>query len=309
MSTVKDIGKVVVLMGGTSAERPVSLKSGQMVLNALHASGIEAIAFDPAEQAWDRLIAAQVDCAFIALHGRFGEDGTVQGALEVLGVPYTGSGVLGSALAMDKLRSKQVWLAQGLPTPAFVVLQPDTDLHAVAAQLGFPIMVKPASEGSSIGMSKVHDVTALSAAYTLAAKYDQVVIAERCIVGTELTAGILGNTALPLIRLETQRAFYDYEAKYVADDTKYVIPCGLSAPAEEKIQALCLRAFAALGCHGWGRVDLMLDAAGDPWLLEVNTAPGMTDHSLVPMAARAFGLSYAQLCLRILELAKARHVG
>jgi D-alanine-D-alanine ligase len=309
MRTVKDLGKVVVLMGGTSAERPVSLKSGQMVLNALLASGVEAIAFDPAEQAWDTLIAAQVDCAFIALHGRFGEDGTVQGALEVLGVPYTGSGVLGSALAMDKLRSKQVWLAQGLPTPAFVLLQPDTDLHAVAAQLGFPIMVKPASEGSSIGMSKVHDVTALSAAYTLAAKYDPVVIAERCIVGTELTAGILGHTALPLIRLETQRAFYDYEAKYVADDTKYVIPCGLPAPAEEKIQALCLRAFAALGCYGWGRVDLMLDAAGDPWLLEVNTAPGMTDHSLVPMAARAFGLSYAQLCLRILELAKARHVG
>ena len=227
-------------------------------------------------------------------------------ALEWLGLPYTGSGVLGSALAMDKLRTKLVWQASGIPTPPYELLAPDVDFKAVSARLGLPLMVKPVNEGSSIGMTKVRAAGHLEEAFALAVNYDRAVIAEKFIDGTELTAGILGGQALPLIRLETPREFYDYEAKYVADDTRYLVPCGLPAEREREIQALCLKAFHALGCSGWGRVDLMLDRAGSPWLLEVNTAPGMTDHSLVPMAARAAGLSYEDLCLRILE---ASHVG
>jgi D-alanine-D-alanine ligase len=298
--------KVAVLLGGKAAEREVSLKSGALVLAALRARGVDAHAFDPAEKGIEDLIAGRFERAFIALHGRFGEDGTLQGALEWLGIPYTGSGVLACALAMDKVRTKLLWQAGGIPTPPHELLDARADLMAVAARLGMPLMVKPVNEGSSIGMSKVHASGGLDEAYTLAVNYDRTVIAERFIEGQELTAGILGEDPLPLIRIETPRDFYDYEAKYVADDTRYLIPCGLSPARERELQALCLRAFRALGCRGWGRVDLMLDAAGDPWLLEVNTVPGMTDHSLVPMAARAVGLSYADLCLKILELA---HVG
>jgi D-alanine-D-alanine ligase len=299
-------GKVAVLLGGRSAEREVSLKSGALVLNALRARGVDAHAFDPAERGIEDLIEGGFERAFIALHGRFGEDGTLQGALEWLGLPYTGSGVLGSALAMDKLRSKLVWQASGIPTPPWELLAADADYKAVSARLGLPLMVKPVNEGSSIGMSKVRAAGHLEEAYALAVNYDRAVIAEKFIEGTELTAGILGEEALPLIRLETPREFYDYEAKYVAEDTRYIVPCGLPAAREREIQALCLHAFRSLGCSGWGRVDLMFDRDGNPWLLEANTAPGMTDHSLVPMAARAAGLSYEDLCLRILE---ASHVG
>ena len=299
-------GKVAVLMGGKSAERPVSLKSGAMILAALKKRGVDAHAFDPAERSLDSLVAQAFERAFIALHGRYGEDGTVQGALELLGIPYTGSGVLGSALAMDKWRTKLLWHAAGVPTPRCELLTRDSDLTGVAGRLGLPLMVKPVNEGSSIGMSKVRDTAHFEEAYALAANYDSAVIAEQFIDGPELTVGILGGNALPVIRLETPRDFYDYEAKYHAADTRYLIPCGLPPEAESAIQREALRAFAVLGCRGWGRVDLMLDGAGKPQFLEVNTSPGMTDHSLVPMAARHTGLSFEDLCLRILELA---HVG
>jgi D-alanine-D-alanine ligase len=296
--------KVAVLLGGKSAEREVSLKSGALVLAALRARGVDAHPFDPADKDLEDLIEARFERAFIVLHGRFGEDGTVQGVLEWLGIPYTGSGVLGSALAMDKLRAKLLWRACGMPTPDYELLDANADFKAVAARLGTPLMVKPVNEGSSIGMSKVRAAGMLEEAFALAVNYDRAVIAERFIEGQELTAGILGDEALPLIRLETPRDFYDYEAKYVTDDTRYIVPCGLPAAREREIQRLCLKAFRVLGCRGWGRVDLMLDGAGEPWLLEVNTAPGMTDHSLVPMAARAAGLSYEDLCMRILEEAR-----
>jgi len=299
-------GKVAVLLGGKSAEREVSLKSGGMVLKALRSRGVDAHPFDPAERSLDALLGERFERAFIALHGRFGEDGTVQGILEWLGIAYTGSGVLASALAMDKLRTKMLWLAAGLPTPPFVMLGTDTVWQKVAGRLGLPIMVKPANEGSSIGMSKVRSADALDEAFALAFNYDRMVMAEKFIEGTELTGAILGELALPLIKLETPRDFYDYQAKYISDDTRYIVPCGLPLEKERELQALCLRAFNALGCTGWGRVDLMLDKAGAPYLLEVNTSPGMTDHSLVPMAARAVGMSYEDLCVRILEDA---HVG
>ncbi len=307
-------GKVAVLLGGRSAERAVSLKSGALVLEALRRRGVDAHAFDPAEHGLEALIAERFERVFIVLHGRFGEDGTLQGALEFLGIPYTGSGVLASALAMDKLRSKLLWQASGLPTPPCEVLRADADFGAVAARLGLPLMVKPVNEGSSIGMSKVRAAAQLEEAYALAVNYDRAVIAEKFVEGSELTCGILGAEPLPLIRLETPREFYDYEAKYVADDTRYILPCGLPPARERALQQLCLRAFEALGCRGWGRVDLMLDGEGMPHLLEVNTAPGMTDHSLVPMAARAAGLAYEDLCLRILAAATTdgdggRHVG
>jgi D-alanine-D-alanine ligase len=277
-----------------------------MVLAALRRRGVEAHPFDPAERGLEELAKHKFERAFIALHGRFGEDGTVQGVLEWLGIPYTGSGVLASALAMDKLRTKRIWQAEKLPTPPYALLERDSDLRAVAKRLGVPLMVKPASEGSSIGMSKVKSVAALDEAYALAANYDRVVIAEKFVEGIELTVGILGERVLPIIKLETPREFYDYQAKYVADDTRYIIPSGLAAKKERDLQALCLKAFRTLGCAGWGRVDLMLDRRGRPQLLEVNTSPGMTDHSLVPMAARAVGVSYEDLCLEIL---KGAHVG
>ena len=298
--------KVAVLHGGSTAEREVSLKSGAMVLAALRARGVDAHGFDPADKGLEDLIAGRFERAFIALHGRFGEDGTLQGALEWLGLRYTGSGVLGSALAMDKQRAKRMWMAEGLPTPPFEILGPDSDLRGVATRLGLPLMVKPAREGSSVGMSKVRAAGDLDEAYALAVNYDRTVLVEKFIEGAEITAGIIGDEALPLIRIETPRDFYDYHAKYLADDTRYLIPCGLEAERERQVQQLCLRAFRALGCSGWGRVDVMVDRAGDPWLIEANTAPGMTDHSLVPIAARAAGLSYEDLCMRILE---GSHVG
>jgi D-alanine-D-alanine ligase len=298
-------GKVAVLMGGRSAEREISLKSGTMVLNALKKSGVDAHAFDPRDSGLEALKAQRFERAFIALHGRFGEDGTVQGALEYLGIPYTGSGVMASALAMDKWRTKLLWAAAGLPTPGYERVGPRTDPAGLAARLGLPLMVKPVREGSSIGMSKVTSIEKIAPAVELAARYDEIVIAERFIEGMELTAGILGEEPLPLIRLETPREFYDYEAKYFADDTRYICPCGLPAAQEQAIQRTSLEAFRVLGCSGWGRVDAMLDRGGGLHLLEVNTIPGMTDHSLVPMAARARGISFEDLCVRILESAHA----
>jgi D-alanine-D-alanine ligase len=303
---VGGFGKVAVLMGGRSAEREISLKSGTMVLNALRQAGVDAHAFDPREQRLEALVAQEFARVFIALHGRFGEDGTVQGALEYLGIPYTGSGVMASALAMDKWRTKLLWQAARIPTPPCEVLTVSSDHAEIAARLGLPLMVKPVREGSSIGMSKVTSVEKLGPAYELARQYDDTVIAERFIEGTELTGGILGSEPLPLIRLETPRVFYDYEAKYFADDTRYICPCGLPAAQEQRLQRTVMEAFRLLGCSGWGRVDLMLDGQGNPHLLEVNTIPGMTDHSLVPMAARAKGISFEDLCVRILESA---HVG
>jgi D-alanine-D-alanine ligase len=302
--TPKALGKVAVLLGGKSAEREISLKSGGLVLNALRSRGVDAHPFDPAERGLEALIGERFARVFIALHGRFGEDGTVQGILEWLGIPYTGSGVLASALAMDKLRAKLLWQASGIPTPPHEMLEAGSDFGAVAARLGTPLMVKPVNEGSSLGMSKVREAGALDEAYALAVNYDRAVMAEKFIDGVELTAGILDDAPLPLIRLETPREFYDYEAKYFAEDTRYILPCGLPAGQERDLQELCMRGFRALGCHGWGRVDLMLDRAGDPYLLEVNTVPGMTDHSLVPMAARHVGIAYDELCMRILESAR-----
>ena len=300
-------GKVAVLMGGKSAEREVSLMSGNGVLKALCAKGVDAHPFDPGERDLAELKHEGFARCFIALHGRGGEDGTVQGTLETMGVAYTGSGVLGSAIAMDKWRTKLVWIGSGLPTPRYRILAPNDDWGAVAKELGLPLIVKPANEGSTLGLTKVADAAQLPAAYELAArKYHDTALAESFINGPEYTTSILGEQALPLIRIEAPQGNYDYHHKYFSDDTKYLCPCGLPAEKEKELQALCLRAFRALGCSGWGRVDLMLDAAGKPWLLEVNTSPGMTSHSLVPMAARATGLSYEDLCLRILEGA---HVG
>ena len=297
-------GKVAVLFGGKSAEREVSLKSGSMVLAALRKKGVDAHPFDPKERDLLDLVKERFQRVFVALHGRFGEDGTVQGVLEWLGIPYTGSGVLASALAMDKVRTKRIWAAEKLPTAPHAVLDRGTDLKAVAKRLGTPMFVKPASEGSSVGMTKVKKAGDLEEAYALAVNYDPVVIAEKFIDGPELTAAILGERVLPVIRIETPREFYDYEAKYIANDTQYLIPCGVSEKKEKELQALCLKAFKALGCRGWGRVDLMLDKRGKPYLLEVNTSPGMTDHSLVPMAARAVGISYEDLCVEVLEMAR-----
>jgi D-alanine-D-alanine ligase len=301
-----NFGKVAVLMGGKSAEREVSLKSGSMVLAALRKKGVDAHPFDPKERDLQDLLKERFARVFIALHGRFGEDGTVQGVLEWLGIPYTGSGVLASALAMDKVRTKRLWAAEGLPTAPYEVLTQDSDLRGVVRRLGVPLFVKPASEGSSVGMTKVKKAAELEEAFALAVNYDPVVLAEKFIDGAELTVAIVGERVLPIIRIETPREFYDYEAKYIANDTRYLIPCGVSEKKEKELQAICLKAFRALGCRGWGRVDLMLDKRGRPYLLEVNTSPGMTDHSLVPMAARAVGISYEDLCVQVLEMA---HVG
>jgi len=305
----EELGKVAVLMGGRSAERAVSLKSGTMVLAALKKKGIDAHAFDPKKRGLAAFIRERFDRAFIALHGRYGEDGTIQGALELIGVPYTGSGVLGSALATDKWRAKLLWQASGTPTPHCELLTRDSDFQAVATRLGLPLMVKPASEGSSLGITKVKSARELPEAYALAANFDRVVIAEAFVDGVELTAAILGDTPLPLIKLETPREFYDYEAKYSAGDTRYIIPCGLPPDAERIIQEEALRAFRTLNCSGWGRVDLMLDQTGKPYFLEANTSPGMTDHSLVPMAAHHAGLAFEELCLRILESARLENEG
>jgi D-alanine-D-alanine ligase len=300
-------GKVAVLMGGRSAEREISLMSGTGVLKALRAKQVDAHAFDPAERDLAELKREGFARCFIALHGRGGEDGTVQGALEVMGIPYTGSGVLGSAVAIDKWRTKMIWISGGLPTPRYRILAANDDWDAVAADLGLPLIVKPANEGSTLGLTKVTAAAQLPTAYELAAnKYHDTALAECFVDGPEYTAGILGEAVLPLIRIEAPEGKYDYRNKYFTDDTKYLCPCGLPPAREATLKALSLEAFKLLGCTGWGRVDLMLDAAGKPWLLEVNTSPGMTGHSLVPIAARAVGLSYEDLCLRILEGA---HVG
>jgi D-alanine-D-alanine ligase len=299
--------KVAVLMGGKSAEREISLMSGEGVLRALRARGVDAHAFDPKERDLSELRRDGYLRCFIALHGRGGEDGTLQGALEMMGIPYTGSGVLGSALALDKWRTKMVWLANGLPTPRHRILAEDDDWEAVAGDLGLPLIVKPVNEGSTLGLTKVGAATQLPAAYALAAsQYRDIVLAESFVDGPEYTAGILGDRVLPLIRIEAPQGNYDYHHKYFSDDTRYLCPCGLPAKQEAALADLSLRAFRLLDCSGWGRVDLMLDASGAPWLLEVNTSPGMTDHSLVPMAARAAGMSYEDLCVKILEGA---HVG
>ena len=304
MSGESKLGKVAVLLGGRSAEREISLRSGAMILQALLARGVDAHAFDTGLRGLDELMAERFDRVFVALHGRFGEDGTVQGALELMGLPYTGSGVMASALAMDKWRTKLVWQSLGISTPAHALLDADSDWAGVVAELGLPIMVKPACEGSSIGISKVTSIEQLQGAYAAAARHDSVVLAERFIEGEEFTAAILGEEALPLIRLETPRVFYDYEAKYHANDTRYLIPCGLSVERERTLQALALSAFRAVGAQAWGRVDLMVDKTGQAYCLEVNTVPGMTDHSLVPMAARAAGIAFDQLVLRILGAAR-----
>ncbi len=300
-------GKVAVLMGGKSAEREISLMSGGGVLKALRSKGVDAHEFDPSKRDLADLRREGFARCFIALHGRGGEDGTLQGGLECLGIPYTGSGVLGSAIGMDKWRTKMIWLANGLPTPRYRMLSAHDDWDAVARDLGLPLIVKPANEGSTLGLTKVTDAAQLPAAYELAAKkFHDMALAEQFIDGPEFTASILGETALPLIRIEAPQGNYDYQNKYFTDDTKYHCPCGLPAAEEQALQALAVRAFRLVGCTGWGRVDLMLDRSGKPSLLEVNTSPGMTGHSLVPMAARQIGIAYEDLCVKVLEGA---HVG
>ena len=296
-----DFGKVAVLLGGHSAERDVSLNSGQAVLAALQQQGIEAEAFDPAVRSIIEL--KNYDRAFIVLHGRGGEDGQIQGLLEWLNIPYTGSGVLASALGMDKAKTKQLWQGCNLPTAAYRLLDSQTDFKQVVDTLGLPLIIKPVHEGSSIGMSKVETLEQLQPAYAQAAVHDAVVMAEAWITGREFTVVILNGQALPVIRLQPPKdvAFYDYEAKYERNDTKYGIPSGLSDLEESDLQAIALRAFNAVGATGWGRIDAMQDEQGNFWLLEVNTVPGMTDHSLVPMAAKAVGHSFAQLCQLILQ--------
>jgi D-alanine-D-alanine ligase len=299
-------GRVAVLMGGASAEREISLMTGKAVLAALVARGVRATAFDPAERPLTALVDENVERVWIALHGPGGEDGAVQGALEWLGVPYSGSGVLGSALGMDKLRTKQIARAAGVATPPWLVLAGATDCERAVAELGLPLAVKPASQGSSVGMSRVENAADLPAAWRAASALDPVVIAERWITGGEYTVGILQGEALPAIRIETPRAFYDYQAKYFAEDTRYLIPCGLGAAGEAALAQAALVTFAAVGAAGWGRVDFVAGADGEPLLLEINTVPGMTSHSLVPMAAQAAGIDFAELAWRILETSFAR---
>jgi D-alanine-D-alanine ligase len=298
-------GRVAVLYGGKSAEREVSLKSGAAVLAALQSAGVDAFGIDVDDQLLTRLSSERIDRAFIVLHGRGGEDGSMQGLLECAGIPYTGSGILASALAMDKLRTKQVWQSLGLPTPRHAVLASEADCRAAADGLGFPLIVKPAHEGSSIGMAKVAGIDELIAAWRAASLYDSQVLVEQWIQGPEFTIATLRGKVLPPIGLGTPHTFYDYDAKYVANDTQYRIPCGLDAVKEQELKDLSARACEAVGIQGWARVDVMQDNSGAFWLLEVNTVPGMTDHSLVPMAARAAGLDFQQLVLAILDASMA----
>lgn len=297
--SAKDFGKVAVLMGGWAAERDISLLSGRAVLAGLRRRGVDVHEIDVGPDVLGVLTAGGYDRVFIVLHGRGGEDGVIQGALDILQLPYTGSGVLGSALGMDKYRSKLLWQGSGLPTPGFAMIQTESDLEA-AAELGFPLMVKPSREGSSLGMGRADDGSALRSAWAHASDFDGCVLAERWISGQEFTVGILGDQALPLIRLETDRGFYDFHAKYEADDTRYIIPCGLDERREKAFQRLALNAFQTAGASGWGRVDLLMDEEENPWLIELNTIPGMTDHSLVPMAAKAIGIDFDELVWRIL---------
>ncbi|HAL66655.1 D-alanine--D-alanine ligase [Pseudomonas fulva] len=297
---VKAFGRVAVLYGGKSAEREVSLKSGAAVIGALTDAGVDVVAIDVGDDLLARLQSEKIDRAFIILHGRGGEDGSMQGLLECLGIPYTGSGILASALAMDKLRTKQVWQSLGIPTPRHAVLASESDCLRASTELGFPLIVKPAHEGSSIGMAKVNSEQELVAAWQEAAKYDSQVLVEQWIHGPEFTIAVLRGQVLPPIALGTPHVFYDYDAKYIANDTQYRIPCGLDSAKEQELIDLTARACDAIGIEGWGRLDVMQDEQGRFWLLEVNTAPGMTDHSLVPMAARAAGLDFQQLVLAIL---------
>ena len=301
---MKRFGKVAVLFGGSSAEREISLMSGRAVLAALQEAGVDAHAFDPAERDLHALKDEGFDRVFIALHGRGGEDGTVQGALELMGIPYTGSGVMASALAMDKWRTKMVWLAAGLPTPRYAILDAATDWDAVVRDLGLPIFVKPVHEGSSMGATKVTEAGQLRTAWELAARYDSLVIAEEFISGAELTAPFLEDRALPLVRIVAPEGNYDYQNKYFSDDTRYDCPCGLPEAEEAALQALVMKSARVLGCRGWGRADLILTADGRPYLLELNTSPGMTGHSLVPMSARVAGLGFEALCIEILDGAR-----
>jgi D-alanine-D-alanine ligase len=312
-----NLGKVAVLMGGQSAEREVSLMSGQGVLQALCTSGVDAHAFDPAERDLGDLKREGFSRCFIALHGRYGEDGTVQGALELMGMPYTGSGVMASSIAMDKTMTKRVWLAEGLPTPRYELVSRQqlntVSLESLVARLGLPMIVKPAREGSSIGVTKVMRVQDLPAALAAAALCDADILCEECIVGDEVTCPILGEgdtaRALPVIRIVAPEGNYDYQNKYFTDDTQYLVPSGLPTSEEAAIEALVVKAYQVLGCRGWGRIDVMIDAATrQPYLLEINTSPGMTGHSLVPMSAKAAGISYEALCCQLLASATQDHV-
>lgn len=307
-------GRVAVLMGGRSAEREVSLMSGQGVLAALRRQGVDAHAFDPAERPMDDLKRERIDRVFIALHGRYGEDGTVQGALELLGIPYTGSGVTASAIGIDKRLTKRVWLTQGLPTPQFSIARSAAQVSQAAQALGLPMAVKPAREGSSLGFTRVDHPDQAAAAFEAAARHDGEVLCEQFIAGRELTVAVLGSgsqaQALPVIEIIAPAGNYDYQNKYFTDDTRYDCPADLPQPLAQRIAQLALEAFQAVGCEGWGRVDLMLRTSDQaPFLLEVNTSPGMTSHSLVPMAARAVGLSYEALCLRLLADASLKTGG
>ncbi len=301
-----DSGKVAVLLGGRSAEREISLHSGKAVLNALQRRGVDAHPFDPAKQPMEEILRQGFNMVYIALHGRYGEDGTVQGALELMGLPYTGSGVLASALAIDKWRTKLLWKAVGIISPHYEMLNAESDFDVVVRKLGLPMIVKPSREGSTIGLHKVMSAEDLPSVYRTVAKHDPMVLAEKFIEGMELTVAILGDIPLPLVRIETTNEIYDYKAKYFSNDTRYFCPSGLSAEQEHTIQVQALQAHKVLGCEGWGRVDLILDKSGKPYFLETNTSPGMTDHSLVPMAAKTAGISFEDLVIRILELA---HVG
>lgn len=307
-----NLGKVAVLMGGSSAERDISIMSGTGVLQALRAQGVDAHAFDPAERDLGELKRDGFTRCFIALHGRFGEDGTVQGALELLGIPYTGSGVMASAIAIDKVMTKRIWRAEGLSTPAWKKVTSSEATRAAFAELGAPMIVKPAREGSSIGLTKVSSLDQCDAAYARAAQEDEQVLCEQFISGDEVTVPVLGAgaqaRALPVIRIVAPGGNYDYQNKYFTDDTQYLVPCGLPAGEEAKIQELVLKAFAVLGCRGWARADVMIDSrTRTPYLLEINTAPGMTGHSLVPMSARAAGISYEELCVQLLQTATLDH--
>lgn len=300
MTTESGFGRVAVLMGGRTAERDISLQSGNAVLTALQAAGVDAVGIDVGSDVAAQLTVGNYDRAFIALHGRGGEDGQIQGVLSAMNMPFTGSGILGAALSMNKQISKQMWQAQGLLTPAFEQVDAATDAAALVARLGLPLVIKPVSEGSSIGMSKVNDVDALAAAITTALKYEAEVIAEKWVTGTEYTITILGEDVLPVIKLTTPREFYDYEAKYQSDSTEYLCPCGLSDAEEAVCQVLAIKAFRGLRMTGWGRIDVMRAEDGQFYLIEANSVPGMTDHSLVPMAAKAAGLDFKTLVMVLL---------
>jgi len=310
---VTNFGKVGILYGGRSAERDVSIMSGTGVLQALKSRGIDAHGFDPAERSLAELAAEKFDCVFIALHGRYGEDGSLQGALEQLGIPYTGSGVMASAVGMDKITTKIIWLSKGIPTPRYATVTPGDDLDAVVAELGLPLIVKPPLEGSTIGITKVEQAEEFEAAVSLAAGFDETILAEEFVTGREFTVAVLGSgkhaRALPIVEIVAPAGNYDYQNKYFTDDTKYHCPADLPPELTEEIQKHAVDAYRALGCEGWGRVDVLVrERDMRPFLLEVNTSPGMTGHSLVPMAARAVGIDYEELCVEILRTARCKMV-